>query len=44
MVSNHWANGYKIAEQQGLVIGDDVGTFRPDDSITYVEIITMLEH
>ena len=36
--ADHWANGYiNLATSQGLIIGDDVGTFRPDDSITYAE-------
>ena len=35
---NHWANGYiNLATSQGLIIGDDRGNFRPDDTITYAE-------
>lgn len=35
---DHWANGYiNVATSHGLVIGDDVGTFRPNDSITFAE-------
>lgn len=40
---NHWASGYiNVATNQGIVIGDDVGTFRPDDTITYQEAITII--
>lgn len=39
----HWATGYiNIATAQSLVIGDDNGHFRPDDSMTYEEAITVL--
>ncbi len=41
--ANHWANGYiNVATNQKLVIGDDTGTFRPDDTITYAEAMTIL--
>lgn len=40
---NHWANGaINVAEQQGLVIGDDVGTFRPDDPVLLQEAVTIM--
>ena len=40
---NHWANGFiNVASAQKLVIGDDVGTFRPDDQIKYSEAVTIL--
>jgi len=43
VVSNHWANGYiNVATNQGIVIGDDEGNFRPDDTITYAEAATVL--
>ncbi|OQB15186.1 MAG: Surface layer protein precursor [Firmicutes bacterium ADurb.Bin193] len=43
VVEGHWATGFiNVAAQQGYVIGDDVGTFRPDDKITYAEAITVI--
>lgn len=43
VVENHWANGYiNVASQQGIVIGDDEGNFRPDDDIKYSEAMAML--
>ncbi|MBE7021859.1 MAG: S-layer homology domain-containing protein [Ruminococcaceae bacterium] len=43
VVENHWANGYiNVATEQGVVIGDDERNFRPDDSITYAEAMTIL--
>ncbi len=43
VVENHWANGYiNVATNQGIVIGDDEGNFRPDDTITYAEAVTVL--
>lgn len=43
VVSNHWANGpINVAEQQGMVIGDDVGTFRPDDPVLFQEAVTIM--
>ncbi len=39
----HWAKGYiAIAAKQGIVVGDPGGTFRPDDSISYEEAVTVL--
>jgi hypothetical protein len=43
VVAGHWATGYiNVAAQQGFVIGDDVGTFRPDDKITYAETLAVI--
>ncbi len=43
VVSNHWANGpINIADQQGMVIGDDIGTFRPDDKVLFQEAVTIM--
>lgn len=39
----HWANGYiNVATAQGLIIGYEDGTFRPDQEITYAEAMTIL--
>lgn len=41
--ADHWAVGFiNVATDQGLVIGDDSGNYRPDDSITYAEAMTIL--
>lgn len=43
VVKDHWATGYiNVATDQGIIVGDDVGTFRPDDVITYAEAVTIL--
>lgn len=43
VVEGHWATGYiNVAANQGIIIGDDVGTFRPDDVINYAEAVTIL--
>lgn len=43
VVSNHWANGaINVADQQGMIIGDDVGTFRPDDNVLFQEAVTIM--
>lgn len=40
---NHWANGaINVAEQQGMVIGDDDGSFRPDDAVLLQEAVTII--
>ena len=41
--SDHWATGaINVADQQGLVIGDSEGTFRPDDNVTFEEAVTII--
>ena len=43
VVSNHWANGaINVADQQGMVIGDDMGHFRPDDNVLFQEAVTIV--
>ncbi len=43
VVANHWANGpINVADQQGMVVGDDVGTFRPDDNVLFQEAVTIM--
>ncbi len=40
---DHWAVGYiGAAVKQGIVIGDTDGNFRPDDSISFEEAVTVL--
>ena len=40
---DHWANGFiNIATAQGLIVGYEDGTFRPDQEITYAEAMTIL--
>lgn len=39
----HWANGYiSLAASVGLIEGDGDGTFRPNDTITYAEAMTIM--
>lgn len=41
--TGYWANGHiNLATAHGLVIGDDTGTFRPEDQIKYSEAVTIL--
>ena len=41
--SGHWATGaINVADQQGMVMGDDVGTFRPDDPVLLQEAIAII--
>ena len=43
VVENHWANGFiNVATDQGMVEGDDVGTFRPDSQIKYSEAVAIM--
>ena len=40
---DHWAKGYiNVGTSEKLVVGDDLGNFRPDDHITYAEAVTIL--
>ena len=41
--ADHWATGaINVADQQGMVIGDDVGTYRPDDNVLLQEAVTII--
>jgi len=41
--TDFWANGYiNLASSMGIIIGDDKGNFRPQDSITYAEAMTIM--
>ncbi len=41
--SSHWATGaINVAHQQGMVVGDDVGTYRPDDPVLLQEAIAII--
>lgn len=41
--ADHWATGaINVADQQGMVVGDDVGTFRPDDPVLLQEAIAII--
>ena len=41
--SDHWATGaINVADQQNMVIGDDVGTFRPDDPVLLQEAVAII--
>ncbi len=41
--SDHWATGaINVADQQGLVLGDTEGTFRPDDYVTFEEAVAII--
>lgn len=40
---NHWANGaINVANQQGMVIGDEKGRFRPDSPVLFQEAVTIV--
>ncbi len=39
----HWATGaISTAHQQGMVVGDDIGTFRPDDNVLFQEAVAII--
>lgn len=39
----HWATGaINVADQQGMILGDDIGTFRPNDPVLLQEAITIM--
>ncbi len=41
--ADHWATGaINVADQQGMILGDDVGTFRPDDPVLLQEAVTIM--
>ncbi len=41
--AKHWANGYiNVSQAQRYMIGDDTGRFRPDDKVTYAEVVTIM--
>lgn len=41
--ADHWATGaINVADQQGMVVGDDVGTFRPDDPVLLQEAVAII--
>lgn len=40
---DHWANGYiNLAVEQGIIVGDGDGNFRPNSPITYAEAMTIM--
>ena len=42
VAADHWATGYiNVAAEYGYVMGDPDGSFRPDDTVSYAEAITM---
>lgn len=42
VASDHWATGFiNVATQYGYVNGYPDGTFKPDDTVTYAEAVTM---
>lgn len=43
VATDHWAVGaINVADQQGMVIGDTEGTFRPDDDVSLQEAVTII--
>ena len=42
LTTDYWANGYiNVAHDQGVVVGDPTGEYRPEDYITYQEAVTV---
>ncbi len=42
LTTDYWANGYiNVAHDQGIVVGDPTGEYRPEDYITYQEAVTV---
>ncbi len=42
VAATHWATGYiNVAAEYGYIMGDPDGNFRPDDTVSYAEAITM---
>ncbi len=43
VAQGHWATGFiNVGTSEGLVVGDDLGNFRPNDNISYNEAVTIL--
>ncbi|MBO4897908.1 MAG: S-layer homology domain-containing protein [Clostridia bacterium] len=43
VAADHWASGYiNIATQTGIIVGMGDGTFRPEDQVTYEQIVKMI--
>ena len=41
--SNHWASGYvNVASAAGIIIGFPDGTFKPEENVTYEQIVKMV--
>lgn len=43
VAADHWASGYiNIATQTGIIVGMGDGTFKPEDQVTYEQIVKMI--
>ncbi len=43
VAGSHWASGYiNLASQSGIINGFPDGTFRPDDAVTYEQVVKMI--